>query len=449
MRTFVERASCPEPVMRRSAAVLCCLVLVGVPAAGAEVTLVVSDPDGAAGRVGAPASVELDLKELLRGGVTIRRLRLVEVTDPADRNGTAVPVQFEPAFPQSARGRLWWLMPQGQEAKRQFRLTVAPQAAPAVLRAEYDGRHERVDVAEGNRPVLRYNHGTVPPPPEIVARFERGQDHPLHYARGDYIHPLFGPDGEELTDDYSLNHPHHRGVSWSWPVVRWRDEVRDLWAVRVLPEEPGGVWARPVGVPRINAGPVLAAIDAESAWKWGDRDPIVREVVSIRAFRQRDRARFVDVEVRLTALVDEVSIGGRPGAGYGGFALRTFPEFDRRQIAMRIDPPQSEPRRAWFHLTGLFPGGRGLAGVAMFEHVTNPGYPSYPEPEGLNRVPQRYPPWRCVLPSFPGDREVPLRGDRPLVLRHRLWIHPGGDDEQTLADVWSSFAKPPIVNNQR
>ena len=152
--------------MKEPAALLFCLLLLGAPAAGGEVTLVVTDPDGAAGRVGAPVGVDLDLKELLGGGVAPDRLRLVEVTDPADAHRTTVPVQFEPVSPQANCGRLWWMMPPGRGAERRFRLTVAAQGAPAALRAEYDGRHQRVDVAEGDRPVLRYNHGTVRPPPE-------------------------------------------------------------------------------------------------------------------------------------------------------------------------------------------------------------------------------------------------------------------------------------------
>ena len=119
--------------------------------------------------------------------------------------------------------------------------------------------------------------------------------------------------------------------------------------------------------------------------------------------------------MRLTALVDDVSIGGRPGATYGGFNLRTFPEFDQRKIDMHIEPPEAKPRRAWFHLTGKFPGGKGLAGVAMFEHVTNPDYPSFPNPQNADRVPGEYPRWRSVQPAWPGDREVALpsrRADR-------------------------------------
>jgi hypothetical protein len=314
------------------------------------------------------------------------------------------------------------------------------------LAVSLDQQRKAVDVTEGELPVLRYNQGTVPPPPAIIQHFEKDRKPPLYYARGDYIHPVFGPDGEQLTDDYSMNHPHHRGVCWAWPVVRFKGEARDIWAVRVMPTQPGGIWARPVSLDRIEAGPVLAAIDAENVWKWDDREPIVREDVTIRAFRQQNRCRFLDVHVRLTALVDDVSIGGRPKATYGGFNLRSFPEFDQRKIDMHIEPPEAKPRRAWFHLTGRFPGGKRLAGVAMLEHVTNPDYPSFPDPQTADRVPGQYPRWRTVQPAWPGDREVALERDKPLVLKYRLWIHPGLSNEATLRDVWASYANPPQVH---
>lgn len=432
-------------VMYKPAAALVMLLVIVAEAGAAQVEIVVRDSGGAAARVQAPVSASVDHQQLFGQRVALDRLQLVETTDAKNEAGQAVMLQFEPASPGSLRGTLWWLMPPGPQGVRRFRPTVGTKRVPAVLSACYDEARELVEVAEGALPVLRYNHGTVPPPPEIVAHFEKNRDHPLYYARGDYIHPLFGPDGQQLTDDYSLNHPHHRGVSWSWPVVRWKDEVRDLWAVRVLPTQPGGIWARPVAIRRAAAGPVLAAIDAENVWKWADQQPIVREEVVIRAFRATQRHRFVDVEVRLTALAEGVAIGGRPGAGYGGFALRTFPAFEKRQIAMYIEPPEAAPRRAWFHLTGVFPGGKGPAGVAMFEHVTNLGYPNYPDPEGLNRVPDQYPPWRCVLPSFPGAREVPLPKGESLVLKHRLWIHPGFSSKAELADAWATYAQPPEV----
>ncbi len=57
---------------------------------------------------------------------------------------------------------------------------------------------------------------------------------------------------------------------------------------------------------RAETGAVLAVVEPQSVWRWKDQDAIVREEVTIRAFRQRDLNRTIDVEIRLTALVDGV-----------------------------------------------------------------------------------------------------------------------------------------------
>jgi methane monooxygenase PmoA-like len=422
------------------------LVLLLLPlswAAAGEPILIAVDEGGAAGRVGAPASMEIDLATVFGGKIEPERLQIVELnTRPNMPRPADAVVQFVPDAEGSSKGTLWWTMTPGVSGERHFTLKVGDRSTKFELTARTDEDRLAVDVSEGSMPVLRYNQGTVPPPAEIVEHFEKQKKPPFFYARGDYIHPVYGPDGEELTDDYSMNHPHHRGICWAWPVVCWKGESRDIWAVRVLPEEPGGVWARPVSLDRVEAGPVLALIEAENVWKWGDEDPIVQEFVTIRAFRGRDRCRFIDVDIRLVALVDDLSIGGRPSAGYGGFTFRTYPEFDQRKIDMHIDPASATPREAWFHLTGNFPGGKGAAGMALMEHVTNPDYPSYPDPQTSDRIPDAYPRWRTVQPAWPGDRKVPLAKGEPLVLKHRLWIHPGLSDDKTLSDVWAAYAQP-------
>lgn len=272
------------------------------------------------------------------------------------------------------------------------------------------------DITENGRPVLRYHHGTVPVP--------TGTD-PI-YARGDYIHPLYGLDGEVLTDDYPKDHPHHRGVWWSWPTTRFGSEVRDIWAVV-------GVWSRPVAMRRTEAGPKSAVLQAENVWKWGDKVPIVKEEVSIRAFKQDDSGRRIDIEIRLTALEDGVAIGGRPHGGYGGFAYRAAPTKEQK-IIRHVDPSEAKLRRSWLDYSGIFPGGKQVAGVAIFEHPSNPRYPSEL---------QEYPSINCVMPAFPGEKEVSIPKGKMLTLKHRLWIHPARADEKMLADAWSSFANPP------
>ncbi len=416
-----------------------CLTVIAHAAMAGDVIIQVSDPGGAAARVAAPVSLHLDLAELLGQRVSTSGMWcLSEIRDGEQEEGRAplIVAQFVPDSPGSKRGTLWWIAP--REGGR-FRLTRVVAKSPRLWQVSHDHARQAIDLIEyplddraparQGLPVLRYNHGNVPVAEGTHAHFAPGES----YERGDYIHPLFGPHGEELTDDYPKDHPHHRGVWWSWPVTRWKDQVADIWAVV-------GVWARPVAVRRIESGPVFALIEAENVWKFGkQQQPIVREEVLIRAFRQTEGCRFVDVEVRLTALADDVAIGGRPKAGYGGFSLRAAPCEDRK-ITLHLDPEGSEPRRSWIDYSGVFAGGKGTAGVAIFEHLTNPDYPN-PLHE--------YPGCNCVMPAYPDKREVLLWKDKPLVLKHRLWIHTGGPDEQKLADVWGSYAEPPKVTIAR
>ena len=56
---------------------------------------------------------------------------------------------------------------------------------------------------------------------------ERGA--PADRNRCCYVHPLYAPNGVMLTDDFPVDHYHHRGVFWVWPIVNVDGERRDLW----------------------------------------------------------------------------------------------------------------------------------------------------------------------------------------------------------------------------
>lgn len=285
------------------------------------------------------------------------------------------------------------------------------------LRIEKDGAH--YDIFEGMLPVLRYSHGSVPVPPGRRPHFAAGET----YERGDYISRLFGPAGELVSEDYPADHPHHRAVWWSWPVTRWGDKLGDIWAVVK-------VHARPLGEPRLTIDDGAAVIQAQSVWKWADGTSIAKQDLVIRVFPATDRGRLIDVEVRLTALQDDVAIGGRPGAGYGGFAFRAAPG-EGQKVAAHTDPDDAAARLTWIDYSAVFPGGRGRTGITLFEHPSNPGYPN---------LPLTYPQLNCVMSAFPGDREVPLSKEKPLELRHRLWIRSGAADEKTLREMAASYA---------
>ena len=271
-------------MMSTSAAVLLALSSVVAQAAGPNAAIVVSDPEGAAGRVAAPAALEVDLKNLLADAEPPARLELVEVTGASGLSSRPTAVDFEPEGAGSTRGTLWWLMPPGPKGERQFRLRVGAEAGQPSLSADYEATRQRVDLAEGGARILRYNHGTVPPPPETADRFERGGEPPLHYARGGYVHPLYGPHGEEITDDYSLNHPHRRGMFWAWPGVGRRRKRSD----GVFPG--GGVTGRD-GSLGARGQPGLSELSQSGRARWDSRAIPALALRSALFPRQRRRSK--------------------------------------------------------------------------------------------------------------------------------------------------------------
>ena len=76
-------------------------------------------------------------------------------------------------------------------------------------------------VSEGEVPVLAYNYGD---------QLAEGIDE--NRTRSCYVHPLFGLDGEILSDDFPRDHLHHRGVSMMWPrasrYAKWKRVVGTL-----------------------------------------------------------------------------------------------------------------------------------------------------------------------------------------------------------------------------
>ncbi|MCF7974271.1 MAG: PmoA family protein [Phycisphaerae bacterium] len=279
---------------------------------------------------------------------------------------------------------------------------MAEESKMQVTRDLYSGK---IVITQGDTPVLAYNYQFVCPPEGFVDSVAQG-NRIYARARSNYIHPLYGTNGEELTLDWSNDHPHHRGIYWAWPEVDWRGERGDLHALQ-------RVWARPTGNVSFESDGSSAVIVAENRWFWEDETPIVREMTTIRAYQQGNHGRFIDLTYSFEALEDDVALARRGTNAYGGLNIRMSPITDM-QLIHHADPVSASPRRAWSDSWGIRQGGKTPVGFAVLEKVTNPDYPGdwveYPEL-----------PW--FQPAFPaaGTRHV-LKKGTPLVLQYRLWI---------------------------
>lgn len=296
-------------------------------------------------------------------------------------------------------------------------------AEEPLVRADRDPHTGQVVVSEAGHLVLQYNYLTVQPPAGYVESVQAGNRRYAR-ARSNYIHPLYGPDGEILTEDWSKDHPHHRGIYWAWPEVDWRGQRGDLHALQM-------VIARPTANIKLHSGADAARIEAENLWLWEDETPIVREVTVIIVHQAGAEGRFVDLVFHFEALGDNVALARRGTDAYGGLNIR-LSQIQDMQLTHYADPVGTEPRQAWSDSLGIRLGGNRSVGLAVFEKTANPDYPG-------DYVEYPYLPW--FQPAFPaqGTRYV-LRKDRSLTLEYRLWIRPDRRTEEvTYRKQWQAF----------
>jgi hypothetical protein len=286
---------------------------------------------------------------------------------------------------------------------------------------ELAGTHQ-VLLREKDTPVLQYNYQTVEPG-ELLEKVAAG-NRIYARARSDYIHPLYGPRGEELTRDWPIDHPHHRGIYWAWPEVTYGQQTGDLHALQK-------VIARPTGKISLHSGNEVAEVKAENEWRWEDREAIVREQVRLRAYPATPGGRAIDLEFEFIALKDGVSLARRDTDKYGGLNIRMVTPVSQA-VHVFTDKPGANPRRAWSDLSGGFPSATYPSGVAVLQHPANPDYPG-------DWV--QYSELSWCQPTFPAAKtRFPLSREKPLVLRYRLWVHPGNAlSDTTAAALWDAY----------
>ena len=303
------------------------------------------------------------------------------------------------------------------------------------MTVQVDEATHRYTIVDGGTPVLTYNFGTVPVPEGVGGKYA--------VARSDYVHPLYGPNGETLTKDFSPDHPHHRGIYWAWPEVTYKGRKRDLHALQ-------GVFARPVkithrthrtgsalefgvfspdGVPgnakqlktpnsRADPGgvePRGAELVAESVWKWDDREPIVKETATIRVGSERDGIRPVDFHFRFEALVAGVTVARRGQKAYGGFNLRMSARKDLK-IVKHTAPSGVPYPAAWAEAVGVPPEGKEPVGLFILQSPANPEYPG--DWVEYANLPWLQPTFPTAGTAFALDPKVPLELAFRVLVRH-------------------------------
>ena len=235
--------------------------------------------------------------------------------------------------------------------------------APAAALAQFEFRDldsRSVELTENGAPVYVYNYGTMLKDGAAPDR-----------ARCCYLHPVYAPNGVVVTDDFPKDRPHHRGISWMWPVVVVDGQTYDLWTIK-------GIVAKFEKWRSKRVSSEWAELVVQNGWYIGDRK-VVEENVAIVTVPASHGRRGIDITVALSSVGAQVDIGGSHelNKGYGGpLEIRFAPRTDTKiRTAAQEDAPDSDlVPAAWAELTGNF------GGKIVRTHVqcapNNPGLPN-------------------------------------------------------------------------
>ncbi|MBN1845896.1 MAG: PmoA family protein, partial [Sedimentisphaerales bacterium] len=287
-----------------------------------------------------------------------------------------------------------------------------------------------------DRPVLRYRHAPMPPPPGASER----------YTRSAFIHPLWSPQGAVLTDIHPKDHIHHMGIWFPWTSTEFEGKHVDFWN---LNEGQGTV--RFVKYLGAVTGPVYGGFQSQHEHvalqtETGEK-VVLQEVWDVRVYNVGGPAagywlcdfRSVQKNVADSPLrLNEYR--------YGGFGFRGSPDWRGEKGAYLTSEGKTRKdanatRSRWCDVGGVTPS--GWSGVVLMSHPDNREHPE----------PMRIWPGENDLVFFgfvPAQKKAwDLLPGHDYTFRYRWYVHEGKINPETAERVWTDFGRPPTVTVEK
>lgn len=238
------------------------------------------------------------------------------------------------------------------------------------------------------------------------------------YSRSNYLHPVFGLDGEILTEDFPVDHFHHRGIFWTWHQL-WIDTLRisDPWMCENFSQDVTAVnfhkGKQSTGILELNV------LWKSPLWlKNGIQQAVISENTRITVFPARDDYRRIDFRITLNALENGIRLGGSEDEkGYSGFSVRMPLVSGMKFTSGNTEVmPQNTALTAGpeMDISGRIGAGGKMAGIMIICHRSNPGFPQ----KWIIRKEKSM--QNC---AWPGNTTVSLKKSEPLVLNYTVIIH--------------------------
>lgn len=273
----------------------------------------------------------------------------------------------------------------------------------------------RLLLTENGKPVLTYNFGD---------QLKEGV--PPDRKRSCYVHPVWGLDGEVLTDDFPKDHYHHRGLAWMWQRIRVDGKEAAIWAIKGVRQHFVKWLDR-----KADAGAATFAV--ENQWIMDDKKKVAKETVRLTVHKTEAAGRAIDAEITLESLGPTITVLGEPTKGYGGFCVRFAPRTETVMTTEKgVVPKDTDLERVpWADLSAKFEGRPTPSGIAIFVNASNPLAPNT---------------WTLrdygfLGPCWPGLETATLEPGKPVTFKYRVWVHRGDAAAGGVKEAFEAFRK--------
>ena len=192
----------------------------------------------------------------------------------------------------------------------------------------HEFNEKELSITEDGAPILTCYHGDMARPP--------------------YLHPLYAPNGQVVTDDTTIGHQHPPGICFTRGTVSGaqldHDEItRDTKADS-------------------------ARFSVVTTWK-NSEEPLLMETCAVKVYPRQTEVQALDIEISLQALRDSLEFTDNIGLGYLAVEMeyRKAADADGRIGESEVNGKAS----TWGTLCGLTAAEQEAVGVAIFLHPTN------------------------------------------------------------------------------
>jgi hypothetical protein len=305
-----------------------------------------------------------------------------------------------------------------------FKLKKSSQASIFTFTENDNGQ---LNLSEQGEPILTYNFGM---------QLKEGVKE--RYRRSSYIHPIYDTKGNRLTDDFPVDHYHHRGVFWVWPKVYIDKKRYDLWHIYGQDGTLDGIHQVFEDWLYKKTGPVCAEFGVKNCWQLENNQKVMDEWIFVRIFKATDKNRAIDIQLVLKPTIP-LTLEGQTTKGYGGFNFRFAPRTETQITSHHGKEMDSDLKHlTWADESAKFAENDYFSGVSIFQHKNNIDFPAG---------------W-CLRHygflgvAWPGVEPYSMTPGKPLSLSFRIWIHQGDAETGQVKPAYTVFENPPLITKE-